>query len=275
MVTKEKFINADLHNHFSTFENIGNDIFNKAMAVAQKNLGGGGIFAVVNAQDKGLGRYETFLNLRGEIRQDLGNAFYVPSKNIYVINGQEVFTKDGHILVLGLNREVRLQDYKSLEYSLKEARDNNGIISLDHPCFKDGVIAKNPKTYLEYFENDQIDGIEVHNGEAWLPVPGHFNSNKKAQDIYNKLCRDYNIGAISTSDGHSVREIGGSYTVLDQPDFSSPENLVESLRTSIREHKDWSQDKQTNAYLGALNHAAKLIPSIIASKFGSDKVNYA
>jgi len=258
-------IKADLHNHFSTLENIG-EIFNQAMNIAQQNLGAEGIFGVINAQDKGSGRYETFLGQGGRKAENLGNAFYVPDKGIYVVKGQEVFSEGGHILVLGLNYGVRLQDYRTLEDSLKEAQDNNGIIILDHPCFLDGVIAKNPKTYLTYFKNWRIDGLEVHNGEAWLPHPKYYPANKKAQNIYNQIKDDYDIGAISTSDGHSVRGIGRSYTLLEKPDFSSPERLIESLRQSIREHKDFSQDKQTNAYLETLDHSGKTIAARLASK---------
>jgi hypothetical protein len=256
-------IKADLHNHFSTFENIGN-VFNQAIDIAQKNLGADGIFGVINAQDKRIGRYETFLRQGGSKVEDLENAFYVPSKNIYVIKGQEVFTQGGHILVLGLNQGIRLQDYRTLEDSLKEAEDNHGVIIADHGFFLDGIFTKQrPDKHLKY-----LDGIEIHSGEAWLPHPRYYPANKKAQEFYNKIKYFYDIGAISTSDGHSVNEIGMSYTFLEKPDFSSPERLIESLRKSIREHKDFSQDKQTNAYLGTLNHAGKIVVARLASKLG-------
>lgn len=256
-------IKADLHNHFSTFENIGN-VFNQAINIAQKNLGNGGMFGVINAQDKRIGRYETFLRQGGSKIEDLENAFYVPSKKIYVVKGQEVFTQGGHILVLGLNHGKKLQDYRTLEDSLKEAKDNNGIIIADHPFFLDGIFTKqSPEESLV-----SLDGIEVHNGEVWLPHPRYYPANKKAQEFYNKIKNDYDIGAISTSDGHSVREIGMNYTLLEKPDFSSPENLVSSLRKSIREHKDFSKDKQTNAYLRTLNHSVKVLGLRIASKLG-------
>ena len=260
-------IKADLHNHLSTLENIG-EVFNQAIDTAQRNLGAEGVLGVINAQDKGLGRYETFLRQGGKDAEDLGNAFYVPSKKIYVVKGQEVFTQGGHILVLGLNQGVRLQDYRTLEDSLKEAQDNQGVIILDHPCFLDGVIAKNPETYRVHFKNGRIDGIEVHNGEAWIPHPKYYPANKKAQDFYNQIKNYYGIGAVSTSDGHSVKEIGLNYTELEKPDFSSPEKLRESLRKSIREHKDFSTDKQTNAYLRTLNHSAKAVGLRIASRLG-------
>lgn len=260
-------VKADLHNHFSTFENIG-EVFDKAMDIAYRNLGARGIFGVINAQDKGLGRYETFLKQGGKNAHDLGNAFYVPSIGIYVVKGQEVFTQGGHILALGLNYGVRLKDYRTLKDSLKEARDQDAVIILDHPCFLDGVIAKNPYDYRKYFQEDWIDGIEVHNGEAWLPIMGYYPANKKAQRIHRELCNEFDIGAISTSDGHSIREIATSSSEIEQPDFSSPERLRESLRKSIREHKDFSQDRQANAYSGTLNHAGKIAIARLASRLG-------
>lgn len=257
-------IKADLHNHFSTFENIGENIFNRAIDIAQKNLSAGGILGVINAQDKGIGRYETFLRQGGKKAEDLRNSFYVPSKNIYVIKGQEIFTQGGHILVLGLNYGVRLQDYRTLEDSLKEAKDNNGIIIADHPFFLDGIFRKQIfERYLKYF-----DGVEIHNGEAWIPTFNCINANKKAQLFYDLVEEDYNIGAISTSDGHSVNEIGMSYSVLESLIFSSPEALIETLRKSIKEHKNWRGDKQANAYSPTLNHAAKTLGLRIASGLG-------
>jgi len=254
-------IKTDLHNHFSTLENFG-DIFNQVINTAQRNLGRGGIFGVINAQDEGIGRYETLLRQGGRKVKDLDNAFYVPNKDIYAIKGQEVFTQDGHILVLGLNHKVKLKDYRSLEDSLKEAKDHNAIIIADHCFFIDGIFYK--KISSKYLKD--LDGIEIHNGKAWLPTLRCINSNKKAQLLYKIMGDDFNIGAISTSDGHSIKEIGMSYTILEQPDFSSPERLIESLRKSIREHKDWSDDKQTNAYFPTLKHSVKVAGLRILSK---------
>lgn len=256
-------IKADLHTHFSTFENIGK-IFNKAIDVAQQRLGISGVFAAVNGQEKGIGRYETLLGQKGYERQDLGNAFYVPGKGIYVVKGQEVFTEGGHILVLGLPRGIKLRDYRSLEDSLKEAKDNNGIIIADHPFFLDGIFTKNkPSDYIHH-----LDGIEVHNGEAWIPIPNFKHANEKAQELYNNVKHFYSIGALSVSDGHSVQELGLSYSLLEPLDFSSPEKLVSSLRRAIRMHKDFSQDKQKNSYTRALDHATKIAIARFASKLG-------
>lgn len=254
-------IKADLHNHLSTIKEDLRDLSLRSVERARKSLGHQGILGIINAQDQGVGRYETFISgLKNNGVNDIGNAIYIPKKEIYIIRGQEVFTKNqrGHLLVIGLDRVVKLKDRISLEDSLKQARDFGGVIILDHPCFADGVIAKNPELYIKYFEQGLIDGIEVHNGEAWLPIPGYFPANKKAQDLFDQLIKKYNIGAISSSDGHSLREIGSNYSLLEQPNFENADKLRETLRESIREHKDYSQDKQSNSYLAALNHGFKV-----------------
>lgn len=264
-------IKADLHNHLSTVREDLSGLAIKSVERASKNLGSHGIIGIINAQDKGIGRYETFISgLRSYNIEDIGNAVYIPKKAIYVVRGQEVFTKDqrGHLLVLGLNRGTVLEDRICLEDTLKQAKDSGSVIILDHPCFADGVIARNPEKYLEFLEKGLVDGIEVHNGEAWLPIPGYFLANRKAQGLFGQLMQRYNIGAISSSDGHSVREIGSSYTLLGQPDFENADKLRETLRKAIREHKDFSQDRQTNSYFLALNHGLKVASLRFLSKLG-------
>ena len=83
LVLKNMKIKADLHGHFSTLENFGN-IFDKAMKVAQKNLGPGGLFAVVNGQDQGIGRYETFL------KNEVDNGKIQGAVSLVVRNGKIV-----------------------------------------------------------------------------------------------------------------------------------------------------------------------------------------
>ncbi len=264
-------VKADLHNHLSTVREDLSGLAIKSVERASKNLGLHGVIGIINAQDKGIGRYETFISgLRGYDTDDIGNAVYVPEKAIYVVRGQEVFTKDqrGHLLILGLNKGVKLEDRVPLQDTLKQAKDLGGVTVLDHPCFADGVIARNPEKYLEFLEKGLVDGIEVHNGEAWLPIPGYFPANRKAQGLFWELMQRYNIGALSSSDGHSVREIGSSYTLLGQPDFENADKLRETLRKAIREHKDFSQDRQTNSYLPALNHGFKVASLRFLSKLG-------
>lgn len=203
-------------------------------------------------------RYEVFLGLKGYDRQDLGNGFYVPEKKILVIRAQEVFTREGDILVFGFDKKhlIGKGDFKkrSIEDSIKEAEDYGGIIGIDHGYFLRGAIPylrKNPKLL------GKIDTIEVHNGNAWLPIPGHLHSNKKAQEFYKEINKYYNIGAFCSSDGHSINEIGSSYSEIEKIDITNANRLNSSLRKSIKNHKNFSKDKKKNSYFGTLVHAVK------------------
>ncbi|MBS3094677.1 hypothetical protein J4474_03355, partial [Candidatus Pacearchaeota archaeon] len=114
---------------------------------------------------------------------------------------------------------------------------------------------------------EDIDFIEVHNGNAWIPLPGYFNSNKKAQEFYKEIEMEYpHLGAICSSDGHTVNEVGSSYSEIKDVIFSGPETLTEQLRKSVREHKGWSEDKRKNSYFGASVHTLGMIPLKILEK---------
>ena len=124
-------VKADLHNHLRTSSRSYDADFNRAVDIATKRLGVGAIFGVVNFADK---RYEHFTGLRGYERVYVGeknNGVYVPQQNVLVIKGQEVSTNEGHILVIGLGKDVHLKQYKTLQDTLKEARDNNTVISVN------------------------------------------------------------------------------------------------------------------------------------------------
>jgi len=247
-------IKADLHNHLRTSSIFRDEDFNKTIDIIYKKLGDRTILGMINFGDN---RYEKFSGLKGYDRQNLGNALYIPEKGILIIKGEEVPTEQGHLLVLGLNRDIHLKPNRPLEDTLKEARDNNGILIADHPFFIESIglyLKQKPKII------ESLDGIEVHNGGVWLPIPRYLNANKKAQEFYNEITNDYDIGAVSFSDGHSLYDIGSSYTILDLEKIAAnnSEELNNSLRKSIKEHKDFSEDKKTNSIFGALNHATKM-----------------
>ena len=55
-----------------------------------------------------------------------------------------------------------------MEETLKKAKDNNGIIIIDHPFYMEGTgnyLEKNSKLL------ENIDAIEIHNGEASFGLP--------------------------------------------------------------------------------------------------------
>ncbi len=259
-------IKADLHNHFAT---IGSDInnFNEAIDAIRKKLGEGGICGLVNFEDK---RYEAFSGLKGYEREDIGNAVYVPEKQVLVVKGQEVPTKQGHLLVLGLQKDVFLRKARSLEDTIKEARDNNGIIIADHPFYKCGIgnyLAKNEKPL------EEIDAIEVYNGEAnlYIPLITRIGTNTKAQVFYEFAKKYYpDLGSFVSSDGHSLYEIGSSWMKIPEPCLKNSETLTKSLRKGIKIPRSEGEEKRGKivSYVGAVNHVLELVAHVPWKKIG-------
>lgn len=256
-------IRADLHNHLRTLtrEPFYEGDFNGAIDLASKRLGENGLVGLVNFTDF---NYEAFFNAKGYERVPLGSnveGFHVPKKNIIVIKGQEVPTKQGHLLVLGLGYGVALKEGRSLEDSLKEARDSNGIAIIDHPFYLDGAgpfLSLNADLIGRY----GVSALETHNGEAalWLPFTGlPKGANKDAQSFYSLIKTIFpKLGALSASDGHSLYELGSSWTEIDSPDIKNKANFVQSLRAAIESTDINTPKRMKNSYAGAFAHGIEL-----------------
>ncbi|MEK6824170.1 MAG: PHP-associated domain-containing protein [Nanoarchaeota archaeon] len=270
MTNINKKIKADLHNHLRTSSILEDSDFNNSIDFASKKLGSGACFGLINMHDR---RYEKFSALKGYEREWIGenkNAVYIPEKDVLIVRGQEVTTKQGHLLVLGLGYDVHLKNGVSLEETLKKAKDNNGIIIIDHPFYMEGTgnyLEKNSKLL------ENIDAIEIHNGEASFGLPlGLFpiGANKKAQKFYSKIKNDYpHLGAIASSDGHSIEEIGSSWTEIDKPEYNK--NFVCSLKSSIINTNLEICKEMKNSSFSAVKHLKELAGIIASEKLGSKR----
>jgi len=258
-------IKADLHNHLRTSSRIKESDPDKVAEIILKRLGPGGAIGLVNFADN---RYERFIEQPGYERVDIGNAVYFPEQDVLVVKGQEIPTKEGHILVLGIEKGKHLKGARTLGETIKEAKDHNGIIIADHPFYRDGLgpfLKENG--YLDHF-----DAIEVHNGEAALCIPGLTpkNANQKAKEWYDEVKWDHrNLGAIASSDGHSFYEIGSSNTRLIVENWNkinSPEHLVSELRRAIRGNKYVMELTTRDSRFGALDHIGDLVTIVRWSK---------
>jgi len=253
-------VKADLHNHLRTSIISYDSDFNKAINLAQKRLGEKAIFGVVNFADR---RYEQFVELKGYERVYVGenkNGVYVPEKKVLVVKGQEIPTKEGHLLVIGLEHEKHLKSGRSLEDALKEVKDLGAIAIADHPFGFEGI-----GNYLEKNKNliNDLEAIEVHNAEASFGLPFGplpIRANKNAQKFYSNIKKDFpNLGALSTSDGHSMYELGRNWTEIEMPDIENKNNFVSSLKESIRQTNLQTQIQMKSAVFGAMSHAIELI----------------
>lgn len=255
-------VNADLHNHLRTGSDMSRLNFNEVINIASQRLGEYGILGLINFEDK---RYEQFLRLEGYKRVNLGNGFYVPEKKLLVVKGQEIPTKQGHVIVLGTEKDKHLKSGMDLESTVEEALKSNGIIIADHPFYHAGLgsyLEQNP-SLIEFF-----DGFEVYNSEAelWVPRLLPRNANKKAMEFYEQIKnykqikKELEIGALFCSDGHSLVEIGRSYIQLEIPEYKSIQNaddLIKCLRSAIRNNK-LPYGKMESSRFRALIHAGIL-----------------
>ncbi|MDD5193453.1 MAG: PHP-associated domain-containing protein [Candidatus Nanoarchaeia archaeon] len=267
-------VKADLHNHLRTSGRIYDTDFNTAIDIAAKRLGEGAVFGVVNFDDK---RYERFTEFRGYERVYVGencNGFYVPEKKVLVVKGQEVPTKEGHLLVIGLGKNAHLTQHRTLAETLKEAEDNQGVTIVDHPFHSHGLgsyLESNPEPLM------RIDAIEVYNGEAAFGIPGTpfpYGANKRAQTFYDRI-KSYSphLGALASSDGHSMYELGRSWTEIDEPDLVEKTKFADSLKESVRNTDSQTPKRKKNSVFGAIDHLVDLAFIVkVAPRIGLGKL---
>lgn len=253
-------IKADLHNHLRTSNRFYENDFNKTVDIASERLGPGGIISVVNFTKP---KYEAFIGLSGYERTYLGNnknGLYVPEKDIVIVKGQEVPTRQGHLLVLGTGSGVQLRENRSLIDSVHEAKNNNGILIADHPFYHSGI---GPYLDNNKFILSEFDAIEIHNGEAafGFPIgPIRSGTNKKAYDFFDLVSPMFpRLGALSSSDGHSFYELATSYTEIENIEINGDSSFNDSLRWSIQNTTHESYSVKNDSYMGAIDHILDLI----------------
>ena len=267
-------VNADLHNHLKTRSDRLGINFNRAIDVARERLGAGGIIGVVNFDDF---LYEQFSDLEGYERKNFGNGFYVPEKDILVVKGQEVPTMQGHLLVLGLQGGKHLKS-GDVEDVIEEATLGHGIIIADHPFYRDGIgkylegLAREKVSYLNIF-----DGIEVYNNSAelWIPFLTPSKANRKAGEFFDIWKERADIGALITSDGHSLAELGKCCTQLEMPSYdeiSDSRSLVRVLSESIRQSRGYGRIE--NLIYPAVLHAGALALYKVKDKIFTRSFSY-
>lgn len=228
-------IKADMHNHFQTLARIKEGFPEKAIGVIHKKLGKGGIVGLVNYQ---CNRFEQlYKKLKGE-RVEIGtlkrfNAIYIPEKEITIVKGQEIPTEEGDLLVYGIPHDVYLRSGRSLEDTAKEAKEIHGAVVVAQTGIQ-GTTEKFNKENLDGLE--YIDAIETWNGSASIPIPGKnsLRANKNSEETFKsfkplKEIYDSQLGSIVTSDGHSLYEIGSSWTMIPEPNLENPDTLNDSL----------------------------------------------
>lgn len=173
---------------------------------------------------------------------------------------QEADFPEGHFLIVGtpFGKIIRGD---SLEKVIKTANEIGTPIIANHPFFfdKSGIyLSENPEM-LKY-----LSGIEVWNSQA-------IKGNKEAKEFYQRVSKDYDLGAISSTDVHYPFEIGLSHTNLEQINFEGGwEKTNENLCKIIKNHKSWDKETQKISYRGFFNHASWMVIRLSALRLGID-----
>ncbi len=260
-------VKADLHNHLRTSSRVRSGDFNRVIDITSARLGEDAIIGIINRSDQ---KYENLVNQKGydrEVIEKNGSVVYVPEKKVYIIKGQEVLSREGSLLVLGVPKWAQLVEGNSLENTIKEAQEKWGIAIANNMLHKNGIwnyLTKN----LRILED--LDGIEIYNSKADFSCPLSpytYNANGTSKDFYHLVQKRFpNLGALSSSDGDSFYEIGSSYTELPNPDKNNFKNW---LKNSIHETNLESKRENHPSKIGAIDHILdSILINGIGSKFG-------
>ncbi len=134
--------------------------------------------------------------------------------SVLVIPGIEVSTRQGHIIVLGI--EEPLPARRDVMETITEARSRGGLVILPHPyhMWRHGV-ARKMKSSIR-----AVDAVEAFNSRYIVGT-----ANRKAALV----ARRYQKPCVGGSDAHHARFVGFGVTYIDaEPDVSS-------ILTAIRE----------------------------------------
>ncbi len=145
-------------------------------------------------------------------------AIKIKPKNLIVIPGVEVSTREGHLIAL--NVEETIPPHLPLIETIEIIFDKGGIPIVPHLFRNLSGIKKDRLLKIK----DKIDAIEVYNACS-LPT-----SNLKTA----KIAKELKLGGVGGSDSHEPRYAGYAYTILDTTD-----NRVDTIIEEILKRRTW------------------------------------
>lgn len=169
---QSRIVGASLDNHLRTSSHISKRTANRAVQVAEKRLGPGGIFGVLryDSPKERDPRWDMFVrNLRCDTI-NTGNGIYVPELDVLAIHGQEVTTLEGcDVLAIGHSPEQTIKHGEPLMKTALEIREYGAIGIIAAPYHVKGagkLFEKRPELIRNFH------GVQVFSGEAEWSVFG-------------------------------------------------------------------------------------------------------
>ncbi len=115
-------------------------------------------------------------------------------KDYIIIIGQEIWTKDGHIVGLGLREKIA--DFQTGQETINHIHEQGGIAVAVHPYLHLGVGKKAMSL--------SIDAAEVYNGVMGICVMHNYLAKRMAEKM--------NVSQLASTDTTEPRFLGRSYT---------------------------------------------------------------
>ncbi len=257
----------DLHTHFFTNWEKGKFSLERRERTPKYVLNGmmkkeldGIVFC--NVGNRGVWRY-AFEQLREALkdREKLGkyslvrkldNALeFSDNERLYkIIRGHEIPTKEGHIVVIGLNAGEMIPSGLRLETVLKEIEKLGGISNACHVFGLFGIGKENLEKYKEEF--DIFEGKNMNYENRLLK--SRLGLNPSEEEL-NEIAKHLKINWIAVSDCHRARDVGNAYIEIEELlDFSNEDNLLDSLKDLLVKKKFENAVRKANPLLSIARH---------------------
>lgn len=153
---------------------------------------------------------------------------FLQSHGVNVIVGEEIFTNQGEII--GLFLEKKIASGMTVQETLDAIDQQNGIIYVPHP-----YDLSRKRTVLEYSAlmefKDRVQLIEVHNGR-----------NRSKQYTLEQKRIGEQVGAVPVvgEDAHCFFELGRNYLIL--PDFYDKRSFLCAISAPLAIHTSESMN---------------------------------
>lgn len=130
---------------------------------------------------------------------------------IIVVRGEEVSSKEGHILAYGISHKI--EKGMSADETVKEIKQAGGVAVAAHPFRVSNGVGGNVVRHINF------DCVEAIN--SWSPP----YINRKAE----KLAKSLGLPVTGGSDAHRTDDIGRAYTVFPD-DVKSEYDVIKSMK---------------------------------------------
>jgi predicted metal-dependent phosphoesterase TrpH len=143
---------------------------------------------------------------------------------LIIIPGIEISTKQGHLIALGIEKEI--PPGLDVLDTIARARAEGALLILPHPfhMWRHGV-ARHFRAAMQ-----AVDAVEVFNSRYIVGA-----ANRKAGKVAKRLGKPVTGG----SDAHNARYVGYGRTIVDaEPD-------VASILNAIRDGRSWASGRMT------------------------------